>query len=196
MMRYLSVLCLTLASAAISGCSSSSTGATQADPSGYEDLCGSGVTCQMGDAPPNLLGIYNGSGTTVVTSNETWAVGSSHDFTATVTSQNRETVAGRFELGDSHLDIKQGNIRGSGDEFTIYGTDSAEENNPDAGGTCSAEARVVVTGKLTTTGSTTSASGKVVLQFTKLQGPGCTQKEITTYPGTGATFTYTATRAP
>ena len=161
-------------------------------PGGYETLCDQKtVTCQAAAIPPNLKGTYNGTGSTVGTSNESWSVGDSYDFTAVVTSQDGETGAGTFDLGSFHLDIKRAIIRGDASQFTIYGTDPYVDSD------CSFEARVVITGTLTTVGSTTTAAGQVVLEFTtNIQGTGCTQDQINNYPGTGATFTYTATRTP
>jgi hypothetical protein len=165
---------------------------TTSVPGGYETLCDQkAVTCQTAAIPSNLKGTYSGTGSTVATSNENWLVGDSYDFTAVITTQNGETGAGTLDLGFLHLDIKQATIRGDASQFTIYDTDAYVDSN------CSLEVRVVITGTLATVGSTTTAAGQVVLEFTtNIQGTGCTQDQINNYPGTGATFTYTATRTP
>ncbi len=183
-------------------CGNSDSSTTTTDPpgipTGYDTLCTKeGMTCQTGDSPLNLVGTYTGTGTTVETTNSIWAVGSTQTFTAKVTSQNAGTGAGTFELGGYHLDIPQANIRGNSTQFTIYGTQSVQDNDPDSGvpTNCSVEARVVVTGTQTTTGTTMTVTGKATLEFTSnIHGSGCTQDQINNYPGTGAIFSFTATR--
>jgi hypothetical protein len=180
--------------------SSTTTTQTTGIPAGYETLCAKdGVTCQTGDAPLDLVGTYTGTGTTVETSNSIWAVGSSATFTAVVKTQNAGTGTGTFELGGYHVDVTQANIRGNSTQFTIFGTDSAQENDPDSGvpTNCSVEVRVVVTGTQTTSGTTKTVAGKATLEFTNnIHGSGCTQDQINNYPGTGAIFSFTATRTP
>ena len=183
------------------GCSSSgnSTQGTSI-PAGYDDLCAAeGMTCQSAASPPNLKGTYTGTGTTIVTSNSIWAVGSSTQFTAVVETQNGDSGSGYFEMGSYRLNVPDATIRGDATTFTIFGVDSAVENDPDAGvqANCSVEARGVVTGTKTTSNGVTTLDGKMILEFTKnIVGSGCTQDQINKYPGTGATFKYTATRAP
>ncbi len=180
--------------------SSTTTTQTTGVPTGYETLCAKdGVTCQTGNAPLDLVGTYTGTGTVVVTSNSIWAVGNADSFTAVVTAQNAGVGTGTFELGGYHVDVTQANIRGTPTEFTIYGTQSAQENDPDSGipTDCSVEVRVVVTGAQSTSGTTKTVTGKATLEFTNnIHGSGCTQDQINNYPGTGATFSFTATRTP
>lgn len=185
------------------GCgSSNSTSTPQAPsvPTGYVDLCSAeDMTCQVADSPPNLKGTYTGTGTTIVTSNSIWAVGSSTQFTAVIETQTGDSGSGYFEIDSYRLDVPQATILGSLTAFTIYGVDSAVENDPDAGVpvNCSVEARGVVTGTQTTANGETTLAGNMILQFTKnIVGSGCTQDQINDYPGTGATFKYTATRSP
>lgn len=192
-----------LACQGLCGCGAGNTAAaplTEGVPDGYSDLCGAtGVSCQSGATPLNMVGTYTGTGTTVVTTNELWAVGNSQTFRAVIASQTGETGAGTFDLGDFHLDIAQANFRGTLTQFTIFGTNSVAQNESDASvpSTCSFEARAVITGTQSTTGTTTTVTGQTILAFTKnILGPGCTQDQINNYPGTGATFNFTATRTP
>jgi hypothetical protein len=184
----------------VTGCGGSDSNPTSTTgvPSGYGDLCGSnGVTCETGDSPPNLIGTYSGTGATLVTSNSLWSVGSTDTFTVVVTAQSGGNISGTFEMEKEKLDVAQGAIRGNATQFSIYGTDSVEELDASASGSCSAEARGVLTGTFGTTGTTTTITGKLNLQFTNnIHGAGCTQEQINNYPGTGATFSYVATRAP
>jgi hypothetical protein len=168
------------------------TAATSGVPGGYVDLCGkNGMTCQAAESPPNMVGTYTGAGEAVETTNSLWNVGSTADFNAVIATQNGQTVSGTFDLDDLHLDVKQATIRGAQTEFTLYDTDSAKD------GDCSLEATVVITGTLTAGASATTAAGRLVLEFTKnIQGTGCTAEQINEYPGTGAVFSYTATRTP
>ena len=182
------------------GSDSQGTSQSAGIPDGYADLCGvNSVTCATGATPLSMLGTYTGTGTTTVTSNETWRVGDSDAFTAVITTQTGETLSGSFDLGGYHMDVQQAAIRGTSTEFAIFGTNSFSAATADAGtdSTCSWEARAVITGTQTTAASVTTVAGYVNLQFTKnIHGPGCTQDQINNYPGTGATFKYTATRAP
>jgi hypothetical protein len=186
----------------IAGCGGgdSNTSQTTGIPSGYADLCGvNGVTCATDGSPANLVGTYTGTGTTTVSSNEIWSVGSSESFKAVIAAQTGETGSGYFEMAGYHFDVSQATIRGSASQFTIFGTDSVESTDPDAGveTNCSVEARAVVTGTQTTASDETTVAGYVNLQFTKnIHGSGCTQDQIDNYPGTGAVFKYTATRSP
>ena len=189
------MLCLGLANCAGSDSSQTS---TTGIPSGFGDLCGAnGVPCETGGSAPSMIGTYSGTGTVLVTSNSLWSVGDSSAFTAVIATQSGANLTGTFEMGGIQLDVPQAAIRGTATEFTIYGTDSAEEPDASASGSCTAEARGVLTGTLSTSGTVTTITGKMELQFTNnIHGPGCTQDQITNYPGTGAIFSYTATRAP
>jgi hypothetical protein len=185
------------------GCSSGNSANTSqghAIPSGYEPLCNSeGMNCQTDDSPPNLLGTYTGTGTTIITSNSLWNVGNSGTFTVIVATQNGNALTGTFEMGGYKLDVPNATIQGSASAFTIYGTDSAVENDADASipANCSVEARGVLSGALSTAVGTTTIAGMMALEFTdNIKGAGCTQDQIKNYPGTGATFKYTATRNP
>ncbi len=202
MIRFPWTLLIAAACFCLWGCGNSDSSTTTIDPTGipagYETLCGKdGMTCQTGNSPLDLVGTYTGTGTVVVTSNSIWAVGNSATFTAVVKTQNAGTGTGTFELGGYHVDVTQANIRGSSTQFTIYGTDSAQENDPDSGvpTNCSVEVRAVVTGTQTTTGTTKTVAGKATVEFTNnIHGSGCTQDQINNYPGTGATFSFSATR--
>jgi hypothetical protein len=202
-MRTHSILLAAVTCFGIWGCGNSDSSTTTTTdptgiPAGYETLCAKdGMTCQTGNSPLDLVGTYTGTGTVVVTSNSIWAVGNSSTFTAVVKTQNAGTGTGTFDLGGYHLDIPQANIQGDSTQFTIYGTQSAQENDPDSGipTNCSVEVRVVVTGTQTTSGTTKTVAGTATLEFTSnIHGSGCTQDQINNYPGTGATFSFTATR--
>jgi len=170
-------------------------------PSGYADLCNvNGVSCQTCSSPPSLVGSFSGTGTTVVTSNSLWKVGDSNKFSVSITTQTDSKVGGGFDMDSYHfdVDVSQATILGSGDEFTIFGTDSAVNDDPDASvpANCTVEARAVVTGTLSSSTSPATLSGKVNLQFTNnIRGSGCTQDQITKFPGTGAIFSYSAIEA-
>jgi hypothetical protein len=182
-----------LAASGLCACGSDGqTAATPGVPGGYQNLCGkNGVTCQEAESPPNMVGTYTGTGKTVETTNSLWSVDSTADFSAVIATQNGETASGTFDIDEFHLDVKQATIRGTETRFTIYDTDSAID------GDCSLEATVVITGTLTNGASTTTAEGRLVLEFTKnIQGTGCTADQMNKYPGTGAVFEYTATRTP
>lgn len=199
-MRTLWVLLLATSCFGLWGCGGSDTTQSTGIPAGYEDLCAKdGMTCQTGNSPLNLVGTYNGTGKAVVTSNEIWKVNDSDDFTAVIATQNGELASGSFDLGSYHLDVPQANIRGNATQFTIFGTDSVVNSDADAGAqsNCSFEARVVITATQSTRLTGTFVEGNATLQFTKnISGPGCTQDQISSYPGTGATFSFTATRSP
>jgi hypothetical protein len=185
----------------LAGCSSSAAPASQSAtvPSGYDDLCAAdGIKCQTGDTPLNLKGTYSGTGTVVVTSNALWNVGNTGQFTAVIATQDGQSGSGSFEMDSYRLDVPHATIRGSGNDFTIYGVDTATNTDPDAGAptNCTVEARGVVTGTQASTNGAITLSGKMTLEFTQnITGSGCTEDMITKYPGTGATFDFTATRS-
>jgi hypothetical protein len=203
MMRTYMKLATGLLLVGLWGCSSGSSANTsqgRAIPAGYETLCNSeGMNCQTDSSPPNLVGTYNGTGTTTVTSNSNWRVGDTGTFTVVVATQNGNALTGTFEMAGYKLDVPNATIQGSASAFTIYGTDTAVENDADASiqANCSVEARGVLSGALSTADGATTIAGMMTLEFTaNIRGSGCTQDQITSYPGTGATFKYTATRVP
>jgi hypothetical protein len=109
-------------------------------------------------------------------------------FDAAITRQSGGTLDGTFDMGSLHLDIKDGQIRGDAQSFTIFGTDVVSQDN------CNVEAQAVIVGTAATGGVLT---GNLALEFTKnISGSGCTQDQINGYPGTGAVFTYTAAMTP
>jgi hypothetical protein len=199
-MRLAQLLTLSMLCFGVTDCGGSDSNQTSTTgvPSGYGDLCGSnGVTCETGDSPPALIGTYSGTGTTLVTSNSLWTVGSTDAFTVVVATQTGGNVSGTFEMEKETLNVTQGAIRGNATQFSIYGMDSVEELDASASGSCSAEARGVLTGTVSTTGTARTITGKLNLQFTNnIHGTGCTEEQIKNYPGTGAIFSYAATRAP
>lgn len=180
---------LALAASTLCACSSSSgSPAPSADPTDFIPLCGSsGLTCSMDTSPPSMVGQYTGQGQTTQTTSSLWDVGDMNTFTADITQQTGSTVQGTFDMGSLHLDITDGQIRGNSAGFTMYGSDVQAQNG------CNAEVdAVIVGGAATTTGGT--LTGELALEFTKnISGSGCTADQLN-YPGTGAVFSYTATK--
>jgi len=175
---------LTLATA----CGESDDAQSGADkiPSGFGPLCDSiSGNCETGDSPTQLAVLYNGTGTTTTTSNEYWAVGESEDFTATLDTSVEGKVSGLFDMGSFELNVVDANYSGSGNQFTIYGTDIIEDSG------CDLEARVVITGSVDE--STGALAGELALEFTdNITGEDCDADVIAEYPGTGAVFEYSA----
>jgi hypothetical protein len=192
-MRPICILLVTAVGLALWGCGSSATSNSEAPsvPHEYADICGQPqAVCNADESPPNLVGVYTGEGKTLVTSNELWRVGDTSTFKVQITQQVGAQVVGSIDLGTFHLDVEQAQIRGSAQKFSIYGTDSAAKDG------CSAEAQGILSGVVADT-SASQISGQLILVFTKnIVGQGCKQSQIDGYPGTGATFSYTAMRLP
>lgn len=180
--------------AALSGCGSESESESQGAPvpSGYDDLCQRGdVACQTAELPPNLVGTYQGEGTTISSTNETWDVGYTETFVVEITQQSEGRVTGAAEMESFRLDVEQADVRGDALSFTIYGRDSFEHDG------CTFEARGVIAGAASDGANPSTLEGELLLSFTEnIAGPGCTQEQIANYPGTGAVFEYSATRSP
>ena len=184
------------------GCGSSNSAnspQTTGIPAGYESLCATdGVTCQTNDSPLNLVGIYNGTETVVVTSNEIWNVGVSEAFTAVVATQNGEAVTGSFDMGGYHYDITQATVRGDSTQFTFTVRILRSKPIPMLRSPPTARSRRVSSSRARNRPAEYHYGRRHGhLVFTKnIHGSGCTEDEINNYPGTGATFKYTATRTP
>jgi hypothetical protein len=165
-------------------------------PAGFGALCSqSGVDCQTGTNPPNLVGQYQGNGTTEVTSNALWAVGAISEFVVQIVSQPGDgSIDGSAQIGSAHdagasdagptsftLQLTSAVVRGGGDEFTIYASDTE-----DTGDGCPHGVMAIISG--TVAGAT--IRGTTALVFTTVAGSACTANEIANDPGTGATFRY------
>jgi hypothetical protein len=150
----------------------------------------SGAQCQAGQSAPDLGGSYVGEGSTVLTSNELWTIGAVEPFTANITAQSGQgVVSGVMDIASMTLDIESASIRGEGSAFTIYGTDTEEKDG------CSYALKGLISGTKATQGSQITLAGKLVLEFTEnIQGQGCDPEKVASYPGTGATFEFSATR--
>ena len=170
-------------------------------PPAFAPLCGrAACPCQTGSSSPRLVGSYVGQGTTKETSNSLWALNDSAQFVVHLISQPGDgTITGTAQLlGSSDagasdagassfaLPLTAASILGSGSNFTIYATDLE-----DTGDGCKHGVQAVLSGTVSA-GST--INGCMTLVFTsETQGSACTASEIANYPGTGATFQYTAT---
>ncbi len=179
---------LALAASTLCACSSSGAPGSSGDPKDFIPLCSSsGLACSMDTSPPSMVGQYTGQGQTTQTTSSLWDVGDMNTFAADITEQTSSTVQGTFDMGSLHLDITDGQIRGNSLGFTMYGSDVQAQDG------CNAEVQaVIVGGAATTTGGT--LTGELALEFTKnISGSGCTADQLK-YPGTGAVFSYTATK--
>jgi hypothetical protein len=170
-------------------------------PAAFASLCArSTCGCQTGSSPPRLVGSYSGQGTTKETSNSLWALNATADLVVHVVTQPGDgTVSGTAQVfassgaGSSDaaaqsfsLPLTTASILGSGSDFTIYGTDLE-----DTGDGCRHGVQTILSGTVSA-GST--ITGCVTLVFTsEAEGGSCTDSEVASYPGTGATFQYTAT---
>ena len=179
----------------------SSPGTDSAVPADFATLCGrTACPCQTGSSPPGLVGSYVGQGTTKETSNSLWTLNDSSQIVVHVISQPGDgTITGMAQLlGSSDagasdagampfaLQLTAASILGSGSNFTIYGTDLE-----DTGSGCKHGVQAVLSG---TASAGSTIDGCMALVFTsETQGSACTASEIASYPGTGATFQYTAT---
>jgi hypothetical protein len=156
-------------------------------PAAFVPLCQRGGLACNADSEknaPNLLGAYMGTGQTLGTTNSLWTVGDMNTFDALITGQTGDTLNGTFDMGSLHLDIKSGQIRGTAQSFTIFGTDTVSQDS------CNTEVMAVIVGTRQAGGPLT---GKLALEFTKnISGSGCTADQLNGYPGTGAVFNYTA----
>jgi hypothetical protein len=178
-----------LAASTLCACSSSGSPGSSGDPKDFIPLCtSSGLMCSMDTSPPSMVGQYMGQGQTTQTTNSLWNVGDTNTFAADITQQTNSTVAGTFDMGSLHLDIQDGQIRGTSLGFTMYGTDVESQDG------CNAEVQAVIAGgAVTATGAT--LTGELALEFTKnVSGSGCTADQLNNYPGTGAVFSYSATK--
>jgi hypothetical protein len=177
-----------LASSALCGCGSSDSKGTSGDPQDFVPLCNSsGLTCSTDTSPPSMVGQYAGQGQTTQTTNSLWNVGDMNTFNADITQQSGGTVAGTFDMGSLHLDIKAGQIRGTAQGFTIYGTDVVSQDG------CNTEVEAVIVGGPAASGAASLLSGELALSFThNISGSGCTADQVNGYPGTGAVFSYSA----
>ncbi len=216
------LLALTSILSAATGCGddSSPTG-TPAEPqvpSGFVSICETVTTaCNARTTPPTITGNYTGSGETISTTSELWGVGNSETFSATIVDAGDGRVTGTFTMESFELVVESAEIRGEGTQFTIYGVDSVQtggsgieisasggappttSSGDDAGQTdgCTLEARAVITGITDDATTPVTLSGELTLVGTdNVTGDDCTPEQIADYPGTGATFSYTATRVP
>jgi hypothetical protein len=169
-------------------CGSTDSAAPGNEPGAFVSLCQRGGLACNADSErnaPNLLGAYMGTGQTVGTTSSLWEVGDVNTFDAMITQQTGDTVDGTFDMGSLHLDIKSGQLRGSAQSFTVFGTDTVSQTN------CNTEVIAAIVGTRQAGGTLT---GKLALEFTKnISGSGCTADQLSGYPGTGAVFSYTAT---
>lgn len=176
----------------VSACGSSGSSGGGNDPAAFTPLCQSGGLACNADSEKsaaNMVGHYTGMGQTIETTNSLWAVGDMNTFDAVIADQMGQTLDGTFDMGSLHLDIKNGQIRGTGQSFTIFGTDVVSQDN------CNVEAMAVIVGARAAAAG--PVSGKLALEFTSnISGSGCTQDQVKGYPGTGAVFTYSATMSP
>ena len=172
---------------ALSACGSTDSPTRGNDPAAFVPLCQGGKLACNADSEknaPNLLGAYTGTGQTVGTTNSLWAVGDMNTFDAVIIQQAGDTIDGTFDMGSLHLEIESGQIRGTAQSFTIFGTDTVAQEG------CNTEVMAVIVGTRQAGGALT---GKLALEFTKnISGSGCTADQLSGYPSTGAVFTYTA----
>ena len=185
-MKYGSLFLCSLASIfSLLGCDESSSNAGAPD-SAYRDLCEfEGINCQAGSNPPTLLPHYEGTGITLSTTNDLWAVGEKGDFSTTLDLGTSGVANGVFDMGFFELEVVGAAYKGNGEQFTIYGEDLI-----DLGNECTVTVRAVVSGEQSA--SNGSIAGKLALEWVEVvNGANCEPEELS-YPGTGATFSFNA----
>ena len=191
-MQIRSKVALLCVSFALSACGSSGSPGTGNDPGTFVPLCQSGgLACNANSeqSAPNMVGDYTGTGQTIETTNSLWTVGDMNTFDAMITQQAGNLVDGTFDMGSLHLDIMNGQVRGSGQSFTIFGTDTVSQDG------CNTEVMAVIVGARPAAAGG-ALTGKLALQFTNnISGSGCTADQLKGYPGTGAVFSYMATES-
>jgi hypothetical protein len=130
--------------------------------------------------------------------NSLWTVGAISEFVVAIVSQPGDgSIEGSAQIGNADdagtsdagptsftLQLTSAIIRGSGDAFTIYATDTE-----DTGDGCMHGVMAIISG---TAAAGPTISGSTALVFTSVEGSGCTADEIANDPGTGATFQYEA----
>lgn len=160
-------------------------------PEDFLPVCASARTaCNAALNPPTLTGTYVGTGETTITTNELWNVGSSESFVATISGPTDDVLSGSFEMESFDLVVESAEIRGTGNDFTIYGIDTFDSDD------CQLEARVAISGTVDDPETPTHIEGELTLLFTEnISGSGCTAEQLDDYPNTGASFAYTATRS-
>ena len=159
---------------------------------GFGELCAQkDLVCSSSPSPPSLVGSYTGQGQVVLSSNALWNVADSEALTVQITQQSDGAVAGTIDLQSLSLTVTGAVVRGSGADFSLYASGSAQVMG------CGAETRVLISGTLDESTSPVTVMGAMALRFTgNFAAQGCTPAQISTYPETGADFLHVETRLP
>ncbi len=158
-------------------------------PDGFRDLCAEAdIDCQGESIPPDLVGIYTGTGETIAATSEYWSVGSTADVTIEVLDQHvNGGIEGLIDVNSTTLEIRDAVIRGTDRTFSIYGRlDIGSEE-------CLARAKGIITGTASDAAAPTQVTGKLAVEFTEVLGPECTAEDQAE-AGRGATFSFTVQR--